>query len=331
MFTPTRRQFIMALAASTTLSTPLLSTAQEAPKVLRIGTTAPGHIKFLLSRDQKFFDQALARQGTKVDYLVFTGGGSEVQTALGSGAIDVAYTGASPALRLAARSATATQFIGLSGVPLQGSVSIVVAKGSPLQSLPDLKGKKVAYLSGTIRHSVFVKALQSKGLSLKDVESMNMPFEASSAALARGDIDAIVETDITAAPLVNRGIARVLFDNTQHPEWEVPLLITANGEFAKKHPATLQTLLAADKQVAQWANQHFDQAVRIFARDRKSTEDAVRKEYPDGHFNEEPRITDQVLATLRSEASFMQEAKLLQGQVDFDRWVNKQFVETAYR
>lgn len=330
MFIPNRRQFVMTLAASATLSAPNLRASQEAPKILRIGTTAPGHVKFLLSRDQKFFDQALAAQGTKVDYLVFTGGGSEVQTALGSGAIDVAYTGASPALRLAARSATATQLIGLSGVPLQGSVSIVVAKNSPLQSLQELKGRKVAYLSGTIRHSVFVKALQSKGLSVKDVESINMPFEASSAALARGDIDAIVESDITIAPLVQRGIARVLFDNTSHPEWEVPLLITANGEFAKKYPGTLQALLAADKQVADWANQHFAQAVSIYARERKTSEDAVRKEYPDSRFNEDPRITDQVLQTLRAETAFMQESKLLQGQIDFERWVNKQFIEHAY-
>lgn len=239
-------------------------------------------------------------------------------------------TGASPALRLAARSATATQLIGLSGVPLQGSVSIVVAKNSPLQSLQELKGRKVAYLSGTIRHSVFVKALQSKGLSVKDVESINMPFEASSAALARGDIDAIVESDITIAPLVQRGIARVLFDNTSHPEWEVPLLITANGEFAKKYPGTLQALLAADKQVADWANQHFAQAVSIYARERKTSEDAVRKEYPDSRFNEDPRITDQVLQTLHAETAFMQESKLLQGQIDFERWVNKQFIEHAY-
>lgn len=331
MFSLHRRQFAITFAATATLAFTKLSAAQDAPKVLRIGTTAPGHIKFLLSRDQKFFDQALAAQGTKVDYLVFTGGGSEVQTALGSGAIDVAYTGASPALRLAARSATATQFIGLSGVPLQGSVSIIVAKNSPLQTLKDLKGKKVAYLAGTIRHSVFVKSLQSTGLSLTDVESMNMPFEASSAALARGDIDAIVESDITVAPLVQRGIAKVLFDNSKYPEWEVPLLITANSAFAKQYPATLQTLLAADKQVANWANQHFAQAVSIYARERKTSEDAVRKEYPESRFNEDPRITDQVLETLRAETAFMQEANLLKGQIDFDRWINTKFVEAAYR
>src|SRR5690606_24719158 len=108
-------------------------------------------------------------------------------------------------------------------------------------------------------------------MSLQDVDSMNMPFEAPSEAPARGDNDALVESDITVAPLVQRGLAKVLFDNSQHPEWEVPLLITANSAFAQQYPTTLETLLRADRQVAEWANQHFVQAVEIYARDRRTS------------------------------------------------------------
>lgn len=324
-----RRSLLKILAASA-LAWQIPAYAQAVPGVVRIGTTAPGHLKFLLSQDQKFFDQALASQGTKVEYLPFTGGGAEVQTALASGAIDVAYTGASPALRLAARKAN-VKFVGLSSVPEVGSISIVVPANSPLRKLEDLRGKKVAYLSGTIRHSVLVKSLQSIGLTTKDIDSLNMPFEASAPALARGDVDAVAESDITVAPLVQKGVARVLFDNSRHPEWEVPLLITVNGDFAKKYPDTLKKLLQADRKVAEWADQNFDQAAAIYAKARNTSVEAVRLEYPRQRFSEAPRITPQVLDTLKSEEKFMKEAKLLNGEIDFDTWVDTSYVEAAYR
>lgn len=80
---------------------------------------------------------------------------------------------------------------------------------------------------GTIRHSVLVKSLQSVGLAMKDIDSLNMSFESSAPALARGDI--------TVAILVNKGIAKVLIDNSRNLEWEISLLITANGDFAKNN------------------------------------------------------------------------------------------------
>ena len=100
------------------------------------------------------------------------------------------------------------KFIGLSSAPFVGTVSVVAPANSTLKNLQDLKDKKVAFLPGTIRHSVLVKSLQSVGLAMKD-------------------IDSLVESDITIAKLLNKGI---------------PLLITANGDFAKKHPSTLKVL-----------------------------------------------------------------------------------------
>lgn len=325
-----RRSFVAAMLATTSLAWQFpVRAAEAAPAVLRIGATAPGHLKFLLSQDQKFFDQALQAQGTRVEYLVFTGGGAEVGTALASGAIDLAYSGTSPGLRMAAKKAN-VKLVGVSSQPVTGAVAILTAANSPLKNLQDLKGKKVAYLLGTDRHSVLIKALHSVGLSAGDIDSLNMPFEASAPALARGDIDALAESITTVAPLVDKGIGKVLLDDTSHPEWEPPLLITVNGDFAKKYPATLIKLLRADKAVAEWADNHFEQAVNIYAKAYGTTPEAIRKQYPHNRFNDAPRITDQVINTLKEDEKFMQEAKLLNGTVDFNTWVDKSYVEAAY-
>jgi sulfonate transport system substrate-binding protein len=303
--------------------------AQEKPQVIRVGTTAPGHLKFLLSRDQKFFDAEFVREGIKVEYLAFTGGGSEVATALATGSIDIAYTGASPALRLAAKKAN-VKFVGISSVPTVGSYAIIVAPNSPYKTLADLKGKKVAYLAGTIRHSVLVKALQASGLGIKDLDSLNMPFEASAPALSRGDIDALIESDITVAPLIEKGIARLLFDNSKRPDWEVPLVITTHGPFAKNYPQYLKRFLKVDRQINQWANANFETAAGIYAKARNTSVQAVQKEYPGNKVNDDPRITDEIIKNLKAEEVFMREAGLLNGSVDFSSWVDRSYVEAAY-
>ncbi|RVB14500.1 transporter substrate-binding domain-containing protein, partial [Mesorhizobium sp. M7A.F.Ca.CA.002.10.1.1] len=173
--------------------------AQDKPDIIRIGSTAPGHLKFILAKKDGWWDKEFAKDGIKVELVTFNGG-SEATTALATGAIEFTYTGNNPALRVAASGAD-VKLIGLSSYVKAGGSYIVVKTDSPLKTLQDLRGKKVAYLTGTVRHSNFSKALNSVGLTTNDVEGLNLPFEASGPALLRGDIDAIVETDSTAAKL----------------------------------------------------------------------------------------------------------------------------------
>ncbi|KAB0678538.1 aliphatic sulfonate ABC transporter substrate-binding protein [Aureimonas leprariae] len=304
--------------------------AADKPDVIRIGSTAPGHLKFILARHDGWFEKEFARDGIKVDLVTFTNGGSEATTALATGAIDVTYTGNNPALRVAASGAD-VKMIGLSSFLKSDGSTIIVAKDSPIRTLADLKGKRVAYLKGTVRHSVFAKALKSVGLTTDDVESLNLAFEASGPALARGDVDAIVESDNTAAKLVEAGQGRVLLDARDHPEWAAPYVISVNGDFARNHPDILRRLLKVDVAIARWADAHPDETIRTFVAETKSSEAAVRRTYSDGVFHQDPRITDEALAALKGEEKFMADAKLLKGSVDYDKWVDRSFVDAAER
>ncbi|WP_404294363.1 aliphatic sulfonate ABC transporter substrate-binding protein (plasmid) [Microvirga sp. RSM25] len=330
-FSPLRRFLFKAIAAiAITGAGTGLAFAQAKPKILRIGSTAPGHLKFILAQQDRWLDKEFAKDGIKVELVTFTGGGSEATTALATGAIEVAYTGSNPALRVAASGAD-VMLIGLSSFVRSGGSWIVVKKDSPPKTLADLKGKKVAYLTGTVRHSNFSKALKSIGLTVSDVEGLNLAFEASGPALLRGDIDAIVESDITAAKLVDSGEARVLYDTGTHPEWSVPNVISVNGAFARKYPDIVTRLLKVDLAIAGWADTHPEETIKTFVDATKSSEKTVRQTYRDGPFYQDPRLTDEALASLRGEEAFMASAGLLKGKVDYDKWVDKSFVEAAYK
>lgn len=304
--------------------------AADRPTTIRIGSTAPGHLKFILARHSGAFEKEFEKDGIKIEQVLFTNGGSEATTALATGAVEVTYTGNNPALRVAASGAD-VKAVGLSSFTKADGSAIIVRADAPFKTVADLKGKKVAYLFGTVRHSIFSKALRSVGLTTADVESLNLGFDASGPALVRGDVDAIVETEDVAAKLVEAGQARVLLAANDHPEWAAPYIISVNGTFAKEYPEILTILLKVDIELARWADAHPDETIKIFADETKSSEKSIRKTYSDGRFYQDPKITDAAVAALKSDEKFMSEAKLLKGSVDYGTWINRSYLDGAYK
>ncbi|MHC5234027.1 aliphatic sulfonate ABC transporter substrate-binding protein [Brucella sp. LJL56] len=304
--------------------------ADDKPGVIRIGSTAPGHLKFILERHNGTLAKEFEEDGIKVEFIAFTNGGSEATTALATGAVEFIYTGNNPALRVAAAGAD-VKAIGLSSFIKENGSAIIVNTNSSIRSLQDLKGKKVAYLTGTVRHSIFAKALKSVGLSLDDVESLNLAFDASGPALVRGDVDAVVESGDVAAKLVEARQARVILDASSHPEWSAPFLISANGDFVRKHPEIVKRLLKVDIETARWADAHPEETIKIFVAETKSSEKSVRQTYRNNVFYQDPRIIPEALAALKVEEQFMADAKLLKGSVDYDKWIDTSFLDAAYK
>ncbi|KQY14905.1 ABC transporter substrate-binding protein [Rhizobium sp. Root73] len=331
-FTRLRRNLLKGIAL-TFFGASLLSGAafaEDKPDVIRIGTTAPGHLKFILGRHDGAFEKEFAKDGIKVELVAFTNGGSEALTALATGAIEVTYTGNNPALRAAALGAD-VKAIGLSSFTKNSSTTIIVKPDSPIKTVADLKGKKVAFLAGTVRHSVFSKALKTVGLTTDDVEPLNLDFAASGPSLIRGDVDAVVESDNSTSKLVEKGEARVILDSNKYPEWSAPFIISVNGEFAKKYPDLVKRLLKVDIQLARWADAHPEDTIKIFVDETKTSEKSVRNTYADGKFYQDPRITPEAIKALQDEEAFMAEAKLLKGSVDYDTWIDTSYLDAAYK
>ncbi len=327
--TITRRQFGLTLGAlglTSAIATPAMSQA-ALPPAIRIGSTAPGHLKFILFRHFGLLEKEFEAEGIPVELVTFDGG-SAASVALGSGELDIMYTGNNPALRLAATGADVLA-VGLSSWNPQNETVIIVRTDSNIQSIADLKGRNVAYLSGTVRHSNFSKALAIEGLTTDDVASFNFGIETAGPALARGDVDAIVESQSTIQTLIDEGLARVVFDASAYPEWVSPFPISVNGDFARAYPEILARILAVDITTAEWADANPDETIRVFAEETGRGEDAVRATYPDGKFYQATALTDAAITSLQEEEAFMAAAGLLEGEVDYTTWVDRSYYDAA--
>ena len=69
--------------------------------------------------------------------------------------------------------------------------SLVALRDGPVKAIADLKGRKVGYSIGGFEDALLGRMLESHGLTLKDVELVNVNF-ALSPALMSGQVDAVI-------------------------------------------------------------------------------------------------------------------------------------------
>ena len=104
--------------------------------------------------------------GYKAEYYGFANGGVGINEALTSGNLDVAFYGDFPAINYIASGNDAQIF----GVVTSRQQSSILARDG-INSVQDLKGKKVATAQGTIQQKYLDEVLEENGLQPSDVAS----------------------------------------------------------------------------------------------------------------------------------------------------------------
>ena len=211
-FSSSRRHLIAAgLASAATLGTLGASRAawaQDGSRVLRIGPQK-GWLSILKGRGT--LEKRLAPLGVKVTWTEFTAGPVQLE-ALNVGSIDFGDVGEAPPIFAQAAGAPLV-YVGAT-VPRPALEAVVVPKDSPIRSVADLKGKRVAYNKGSNVQYFLVKLLQKHGLQFSDVQSVYLAPADARAAFERGAVDAWVIWDPFLAAAQQTLQARLLADAT---------------------------------------------------------------------------------------------------------------------
>jgi sulfonate transport system substrate-binding protein len=145
----------------------------------------------------------------KVKFAHFTYGPPLVQ-ATASGDIDLGVVGDVPPITGAAKE-YGFSIVGVAHPYESASPDedILVPKGSPITSLSQLRGKKIAVPQGSSAHGLALQALKSVGLTPLDVHFVFLSPAAGASAFASGNVDAWSIWNPQAALAVKAG-ARIL-------------------------------------------------------------------------------------------------------------------------
>ena len=227
--------------------------------VIRIGYQKAATILYALKAKGEL-ETALKASGASVTWTEFPAGPPMLE-ALNAGSIDFGYTGEAPPI-----------FAQAAGIPLvyvaydpwtTKAEAIVVHKDSPIKSVADLKGKKVAFAKGSNTNYLVVKALEKAGLKYTDIKPTFLAPADGRAAFEGKNVDAWAIWDPYLAAAQKATGARILTDATGLAPNRGYYL--AAKSFAEKNPAALKTVLAGVSKVSDWAKKNPPEVAKLLS------------------------------------------------------------------
>ncbi len=235
-----------------------MSSASAADQTIRIGVQKYGTL--IVAQVRGTLEKRLAEKGVKVTWTEFPGG-PQLLEALSAGSIDFGTTGEAPPV-FAQAAGSPLVYVGVEPAAPVGE-AILVPKDSPIKTVADLKGKKVALNKGSNVHYLLVRALAKAGLTPADITSVFLPPADGRAAFESGNVDAWVIWDPFFAAAQTATGARTLVDGTglvQNLQFYL-----ATRDYAQTHGDVLKIV---DEQIADtdaWAQGHQPEVVDLLA------------------------------------------------------------------
>lgn len=260
---PSRRPWLLRLAglmAAALLALPGTGAlAQSRPELLRIGYQKSASL-FVYQKSIGSLEKRLAPLGVGVKWVEFPAG-PQLLEGLNVGSIDVGYVGEAPPIFAQAAGA---QFVYVGHDPQAPQAeAIVVPKDSPIRSVAELKGRKVALNKGSNVHYLLVRLLEKSGLKYTDVQPVFLPPADARAAFERGAVDAWVIWDPFLAAAEKQAGARVLTDGrgvvNNHQFY------LAERGYAEKHAQVIQALFDDAVEQGRWVSANPRQAAEKIA------------------------------------------------------------------
>ncbi|WP_133646230.1 sulfonate ABC transporter substrate-binding protein [Paraburkholderia flava] len=177
-------------------------------RVLRIGYQK-GSLSILKARGT--LEKRLAASGTRVEWTEFPSGPPQLE-ALNVGSIDFGDVGEAPPIFAQAAGAPIVYYGQTAKRP--ASEAVIVPANSPITSIRDLKGKRIALTKGSNTHFLLVRLLAAAKLDYRDVTPVWLSPSDARAAFETRAVDAWAIWDPFLAVAQKTANARIVADGT---------------------------------------------------------------------------------------------------------------------
>ena len=231
------------------------STAAAAEPLKVAHSTWVGYGPFYIAQEKGFFEQ----EGLEVELVLM----EDVKTrmpALAAGRIDAAATTVDTVLNFYSDKRPFRYLFAVDDS--KGGDGIVA--NNEIRAVADLKGRKIAFTEGSVSQFYLSVLLKEAGLSLKDIEMVNMTAGDAGAAFVAGRVDAAV----TWEPWLTRGEqaehGHVLADSSTTPGLITDIIVTTTEKLAAR-AADFQAFYRAWVKAIEWRKANEADADAIMA------------------------------------------------------------------
>lgn len=244
---------------SVSLATIMMLTGCSKPQettTLNIGFQKYGVLPIIKARGD--LDKALKEKGVNVKWVEFPAG-PQLLEGLNVGSVAFGESGEAPPIFAQAANSNLVYVANQPAAPL--AEALIVPKDSAIQSVQDLKGKRVVLNKGSNVHYLLLKVLEANHLKLDDIQVVYLPPADARAAFEKGAVDAWVIWDPFFAAAEKQLNAKViatgqnLVNNHQ--------FYLADRKFAEQHPDVLKIVVNELNTTTQWVSQHQTDAAKL--------------------------------------------------------------------
>ncbi len=239
---------------------------------VRLGFSAwPGWFPWQVAQDQGIFKE----NNVPVELKWFDGYSESINT-LTAGQIDA--NSQTLGDTVSSVSGGADQVIVLVNDNSTGNDKVIVREG--INSVTDLKGKKVAAEEGTVDHFLLLQGLKKAGLSAKDIQFVPLETGKAASAFVAGQVDAAAVFAPFTTEALKRSGSKELFSSKDFPG-SISDHLVFTRKFVDAHPDRVQAMVNSWFATLDYMKANQDKSYDIMAK-RAGVKTNEYKQYADG-------------------------------------------------
>lgn len=261
----TRRQLLAFVAASALVSGLAVPTFAASPEVADVsygGSTWLSHYPVWVGIKKGYF----TKHGLNVTWVNFSTGSSRMSS-LAVGEIQFGGAGSISAIALMAAGAKAFYVVG--SPDSYATVEGIIASNQ-IQSIEQLRGKKIGLPFATSSHVLTLDILEQHGLDpAKDVTLINLPASDTPSSLIGGQVDAVTTWTPAFNTLQSHPDMHVLANAREfslYKQYQIgpgPDVLVANRSFVDENPASTSAFLEGYFEASRFIAENSDDAAGI--------------------------------------------------------------------
>jgi sulfonate transport system substrate-binding protein len=208
--------------------------------------------------------------------------------------------------------------------------ALVVRKDSPIRTLADLKGKKVAATKGTDPYLFLLRALKTAGLKRSDIEHVGLQHADGRAALEQGRVDAWAGLDPHMAASELEGGSRLIYRNVAFNTYG---FLNVREDFLAARPQETARVIKAYERARKWVGANQTEAARILAEEAKVSLPVALLQIKLRSDFSNPQPSAEHVKALQLAAPILRDEALVKAGTDLDKviaeLVDTRFAQTA--
>ena len=268
MQTRSRRDFLRLAATAAALSTTGLSALAD-DRVIKVGTLK------LIHGITPYFYENFVPAGTTVQVYPFESP-TDGKNAVVTGTVDFGIYG----LAAATLGAANGEPVVVVGAACNRGMAVVAGINSSINSIKDLKGKKVGIWPGSTQEVVILDRLSAEGMSIKDIQPIRVSFSDMAPALARGDLDAYVGAEPGPGISLANGTGKIVEYPYSTPTGSLNMVLSTRRELIQKDPELIRTLLKIHRKASEYAMSNRDAFVTMAMQKLGQQKPSIEKAAP---------------------------------------------------